>query len=296
MKRFIAAFGLAILLSLPAYSQNKVILCLRSGNMGPYNDAVNGFKKELNAKNVEYQFLDFGADYRHDPDNIRPDIVLAVGSKALEIAVQQFKGSNIVFMMVVNPKSQLSSVKGITLDIPPERAFKTLKRILPQTRKIAVMYNPLQTKDLVAESISRAESAGIEMIPVKVKGSEDVYGAVRSIIGKVDALWMIPDSSIYNSDTSQDVLLVSLREKLPVIGLSPMYVKAGALFALSCDYADIGSQAADLAINILNNTIPSNFSFAPPRKDVISVNLITAERIGVKIPDSLLKEAANVYK
>jgi len=296
MKRILAVILLALILALPVFAQSKIILCLRSGNLGPYNDAVDGFKKELTAKGIEYEFLDFGVNYKHDPEKIRPDLVLAVGSKALETAIQQLKNCKIVCMMVINPKVQASKVQGTSLDLPPERIFKILKKILPKTRKVAVLYNPEQTRELIELSMSKAENSGMELVPVKVSGSEDVYAAVRSIIGKVDALWMVPDTTIYNSETSRDVLLVSLREKLPVIGLSPMYVKAGALFALSCDYSDIGSQTAAIAINILNNTLSPDIGIEPPLKDILSINLITADRIGVKIPESLITETTNVYK
>lgn len=294
MKKALLLFLFLILIPGSVSGQARTIVCIKSSNAAPYKEAHEGFIQELKARNVAYRYIESGLNYKSG-NSAEVSLVIAIGSKALEIAMREHKDIPVLFVMVVNPRISSPNVTGISLDIPPEAVFKTLKQILPNSKRIGVIYNPVQTRALFESGASKAGQFGLELVGVRIKGPEDVYGGIRSIIGKVDALWMLPDTTVYTPESSQDVLLVSLREKLPVIGLSTFYVKAGALFSLSCDYRDIGAQAAGLAESILSNGI-SGAAVLQPRKTEIAINLITAERIGIVFPESMIKEASNVYK
>lgn len=278
------------------YAGSARVLCVESGKAAQYNEAIGGFKQKLMSKGIELQIHTCAVEAINESLNAQYDLILAVGSKALEAASRSVKDRPIVFMMTVNPKYAGANIAGVSLDIQFEDVLKTARRILPAAKNIAVLYNPSNMKDSVERASAYARSEGMELKPVKVTKTEDVFDAIRSIIGRSDAVWMVPDTTIYNSNTTQDVLLLSLREKVPVIGLSPMYVKAGALFSLSCDYADIGGQAGEIAEQIVSGTAPSQIGTRHPRKKDISINIITAERIGVKIPPDIYKEAVNAYK
>ena len=59
-----------------------------------------------------------------------------------------------------------------------------------------------------------------------------------------DVLLALPDSSVYNSATLRNILLATYRSGIPLIGLSPAYVKAGALCAVFSTPTQIAAQAA----------------------------------------------------
>ena len=80
------------------------------------------------------------------------------------------------------------------------------------------------------------------------------------------------------------------------MGLSSAYVRAGALFALDCDYDDIGKQAGEVALLILCGNSPYEVPITTPRKIYLSINQKTAERIGIEIPAALLKIAEEVVR
>jgi putative ABC transport system substrate-binding protein len=75
------------------------------------------------------------------------------------------------------------------------------------------------------------------------------------------------------------------------MGLSPAFVKAGALMALAVDYQEVGAQCGGLATKILSGESPSSLPIATPQRVVLHVNLKTAETIGLKIPPERLKGA-----
>jgi transcription initiation factor TFIID TATA-box-binding protein len=79
------------------------------------------------------------------------------------------------------------------------------------------------------------------------------------------------------------MLLFAFRNRIPVIGISDKYVKSGVLLALSFDSEDIGRQAGELANRILSGEDVKKFSLIKPRMVKLSINLNTAEKIGIKI-------------
>jgi putative ABC transport system substrate-binding protein len=87
------------------------------------------------------------------------------------------------------------------------------------------------------------------------------------------------------------IFLHTLRSKLPFMGLSPAFVKAGALLALAIDYQEVGTQCGGLAARILSGESPSALPITTPQKTILHVNLKTAETLGLKIPADRLKGA-----
>jgi putative ABC transport system substrate-binding protein len=158
------------------------------------------------------------------------------------------------------------------------------------------LYDPKNTQNLIQEYIRESEGSGFEILTKQVNSIDAVYRAVRDFRPQIDCLMIIPDQTVYSLQSVQDILLFCLRENLPVAGLSSKFVKAGALFSLSCDYKELGKKSGELAVRIFNGAKPSDIPYENPEKHELSLNLIVAERIGVTIPKELIEEADNVYK
>lgn len=276
-------------------AQEKLIAVAKSRDIPAYNEALEGFKEFLNQAKLDYRLME---NYTHFEPK-RPDLILAVGSKSAEILCKNSTNVPILFMMVLNPEKINApghNATGIAMDISPRNVFLELKKIVPQAKRVGVLYNPSESRSKLAQAEKTAKDLGLEIVPAKVALTRDVYSALRALGPEIDALWMIADTTVYTPDSIQDILLYSLQEKIPVIGLAPSYVKAGALFSLSSDYRDMGRQAAGIAYRLLEGTAPDAIEIESPRKTVLSLNLITAERIGIKIPEKTVQEADHVYK
>ena len=93
------------------------------------------------------------------------------------------------------------------------------------------------------------------------------------------------------------VLLSSFRNKIPFIGLSKSWVKAGALYSLEWDYPDIGKQCAVVASQILNG---KNVYDIPARKmsgnATYSLNTRTVRHMKLDIGSEIIDGASFVFK
>jgi putative ABC transport system substrate-binding protein len=75
------------------------------------------------------------------------------------------------------------------------------------------------------------------------------------------------------------------------MGLSPEFVKLGALLALSVDYKDIGLQCGEQAAQVLQGSAPASLPITVPRKVTLHINLNVARVIGLRVPASALEKA-----
>ena len=91
-------------------------------------------------------------------------------------------------------------------------------------------------------------------------------------------------------------MLKTLTTGTPFMGLSSSFVEAGALLALSCDYGDVGKQAAEVASRVLKGEQPACIPISVPRKVSLCINLRTASYIGLRVPDHVIKLADTVIR
>lgn len=201
----------------------------------------------------------------------------------------------VVFAMVMDPRGagiQGSHVTGASLDIPANLLIKSLKRTLPGARNVGVIYNAAENNDFIATAKKVAQDLGLNLKPYAVKSSKEIPN-MKDL--NIDALWMIPDTIVCKTANVEGIFLASLKHKIPVMGISSSYARAGAIMAVSCDYKDIGAQAGDIAQMILNGTKPGSIAISHPRKTKLYLNLAVADRLKIKISRNIVSEATEIY-
>ena len=70
----------------------------------------------------------------------------------------------------------------------------------------------------------------------------------------------------------------------------------GALATETIDYYKLGYQTGEVAVRILKGEKPSDISIKTLEKTDLMVNQKTAEALGIKIPDEVLKRAKKIIK
>lgn len=91
------------------------------------------------------------------------------------------------------------------------------------------------------------------------------------------------------------VLKVSHERKIPVVVGESANVERGGLATYSVDYRRLGYSTADLVIRVLKGEEPGKIPVVTFEGEELYLNLDAARKMGVKIPESLLKRAKKVY-
>jgi len=184
----------------------------------------------------------------------------------------------------------------VLLDFPLDMQLQWLRRIVPGAGTVGILFSPQENQAKVTAAIRLVKDTGLKLMPQAVDSPRALPDALDNISRTVDVLWGISDSMVMTPQTAEPILLSTLRNKIPLIGLSTSWVKAGALYALDRDYVDIGLQCGEVAGRVLGGTAPGSLTPMPPRKVTYAVNLKTAAVIDLELPPELIQGAAQVFQ
>ncbi len=226
------------------------------------------------------------------------DLVLAVGIKAALAAKLEIVDIPIIYCMVLNPEKNgltAPNMVGILLEVPVDRQLKEMRSVLPDLKRLGVLYDPENTGALVEDARRVAKFFGFDLITRVVRSEKDVPAMLRALMPQIDALWLIPDSTVLTEESISYLLTTTLDSNVPVIGFSSELVRNGALVGLSVNYEDIGRQAAILARKLLSAPQLKTPASFPPEKFQLALNLKTGKFLGVQIAPDVLNRADQLY-
>jgi len=202
------------LVGAPVHAGAAEVAILKSADLAAYNQVVDGIKAAMasSAKVVEYDMQSDMAQGRKLAKKIHASdatLLLAVGVKAALAAKQEIVGMPVIFCMVLDPARHAltaPNMTGIRMEIPVGRQLGMMRSVLPGMKRIGVLYDPAKTGALVEEARLLAKSMGLELVGKQVGTEKDVPAALRALLSQVEALWLVPDSTVLTEDTLKFVL------------------------------------------------------------------------------------------
>ncbi|GAB4349333.1 MAG: hypothetical protein Kow0099_32340 [Candidatus Abyssubacteria bacterium] len=290
------------------------IAVVKSWDLAEYNVALEDFFETLSKRDIRCETFTHSLDGKSgDVDRMiasvkefKPDLVLTVGSRATSVVSERLQKTPIVFSMVLYPVASTfvdsmdkpgRNVTGAAMDVPVTLQMDTLKRILPDLERVGVLYSPKETLPVIQEATRVMKSMGIELVAEEVHTDGDVPDALSRLEKQdIDVLWSVADGKVFNRQSTRYIIEQVVRKGIPFMGPHNGFVRAGALLALTADYRENGRQAAELAAQILEGAKPGNIPVRTPRKVEMAINLRVANHIGLKIPQSMIKEASQVFE
>jgi putative ABC transport system substrate-binding protein len=286
------------------------ILVLQSEDEPAFTEAVEGLTQQLRrnhpAGSLRLEVSDFSKLALAEVDRLlteaKPALVVTLGSQATVWAQGAVRGTPLLFGMVLDPQAQgidparaVSPMTGVSMQIPLSSQFERLRQVLPNARRIGTVYDA-RNQNLVNDAKREAGRYGLTLVGAPVESAAEVPEAFRTLAGKVDALWSFPDTTVYTREAAQFILLFSFRNRLPLMGFSRGYVRAGALFALYADYKDVGRQLGELAHDILSGRSARDIPLGVPRRHALALNLRVAEALGAKVSAEVRASAEELFK
>ena len=260
----------------------------------PYQQALAAFRRAWDGP-ITIHTLEFEPDALERVRAEKPELVLAVGVKAAKLA-QQLGDVPVVYCMVLEPKANgigAPNVVGVPLEIPAEIQLSELKRLLPAAQKVGLVYNPARSAGEVAQAQAAAEKLDLLLVAEPAGSAALFPDALRRLVPKAQALWLLADSTVVTQDTFQLMLESAMAHHLPLLAFSDEFVRRGALVAVSPDFEAAGAEAARLAREIAAGRKPAEVTPATAKWKLV-VNRSTAAALGIQFPPEALKGAVEV--
>lgn len=303
--RLSRALAAALLLSAPALraEAEKRVVALRSGALPIYDFAVQGFREELAARRVPFVIED--RVLPTDPMQLdafvgqlrasRPDVVLTIGTAAAKVMNERGGGLPFVYSMLVDPGSMGLATAGAVMEARPGAQLEFIKSHFPSLKRVGVIHSAVRNKETV-RLLQEEKPEGITLVMIQANNPEEMSNAIQRLSKEADCLLMISDGLLYSPQMATQIILQTIQSDLPIIGISPSFVKAGALAAVYPDYKDNGALAAAAAARYFGGASLSSLSVQWPVKTRFSVNLIVSQRLGIPVQEKTLKQAQEVVR
>lgn len=282
---------------------NKRIAILMDPMALQHEECLLGFKLYFQKQGVrvEYDLFPFEETKPFlGMENIKkskPNLILTLGSPATEKAINEIPDIPILAGIILRMDSfkRASNVTGVILEFPIETQFKWLQHILPNNKNVGTIYYPGENRERIGTASKIALKMGLGFEAHGIIDPKELPEALIKLSKKSDVFWGIPDALVLNSQTVKHIFLFSFQNRIPFIGLSPSWVKAGALYSLSWDYTDIGIQCGETALRILQGLSVQSIPTATPRKVGYVLNLTTANHMKIEVSDELIRGAYQVF-
>jgi putative ABC transport system substrate-binding protein len=296
---------LGIVLGVPNSTYAEEVAILKSAEIVAYSEAIDAFKSALPSSfqvTLEYNLQGDMAKGRSLARRIRASdahVVLAVGLKAALAAKLEILDIPVIVCLVLNPKKYglpTSNMVGLSLHIPFEKRLKPLQTLIPQVSRIGVLFDPQKTKGLHDQLQQDAKTRGMTIVSEEVHGEQEVSKALKALEKKIDALWLLPDSTVLTENTLDFLISTTLEANIPVVAFSAGLVRSGAVVGVYMNYADIGRQAARLSQRLLRETPPALLgTIVPPDHMHQSINRKSAIYLGLTLTSTVLRQFDEQY-
>jgi len=283
-----------------AFAQPAKIAIIVSDDIIPFREISRGFKDTFagEAKGVKIQeyFLNRDPDAVKKAGTFAADLVFTIGSRATDAVIQQEIKAKLVFAGISQPQEDGNidgrGLTGVVLDVPVAVQLDYIRQFVPGLTSVGIIYNPAENERVVerAGKVIAGQNLTLKTFPVtSAAGVENIRRM------GVDALLFIPDSIACQPKTTKTIIVNSLKQGIPVLGLSSFYAQSGAMLAVSADYRDIGCQAALSAKELLAGSQSSQVGILYPRKVNYFINKTVAQRLGIRASEQSLKNAKEVF-
>lgn len=314
-----AAFGLALAVAAHAADVKNVaiitmndtpqLLEVKDGLMAGL--ASHGYTE---GKNLNVNFKSAQGNFGTAQQIVRqfigenPDVIVTITTPTSQAAIAATKDIPIIFTTVTDPlKSKLvtqekhpgGNASGISDLVPAERQLDVVKEIVPNLKTLGLVYDPgLDNARSTVESIKAiAPKMGFTIVELPAMGINNVPSAGQALVGKVDAIFVPNDTTVYGAFE----LLVKVAQdgKVPLFTAERRSVQRGAVATVGFDFKDMGMRTADMVDKVLKGTKPGDMDVQYmkdlPNALALYINKDSAEKMGVKLPPDLLKRAAHVF-
>ena len=233
------------------------------------------------------------------------DLILAIATPSAVAMANETSEIPILITAVTDPVSAKlvknndkpgTNVTGTTDMNPVKDQLKLIKDIVPNGKKVGIIYNSSEVNSQVQVKIAdeAAPELSLKLTKVTVTASSEVMQAAQSLAGRVDAIYLPTDNMVISSLAS--VVKVAEANKIPVISGESESVASGALATVGIDYYKLGQTTGDMALRVIKGEKPQDMAIEKQEGTELVLNLKAAKNMGVTVPESIISKAKNVIK
>lgn len=230
----------------------------------------------------------------------KKDMIFAIATPAAQAAFNATKDIPILITAVTDPvdaglakslDKPGTNVTGTSDAAPMERQFELLKKLIPNAKKVGILYNTSERNSEIQVDAAKQLSGkfGFEIIAKGVTNTNEVPQVLDSLITKIDVLYVPTDNLVASA-----IAIISekcIEKNIPVVGSEKGQVEGGALATEGIDYYKLGFQTGLMAVEVLGGSKTQDMPITMLKDTTLTINADTAEKLNITIPQDLMERA-----
>jgi len=268
----------------------------------------------VEGQTIQIEYRHESADLQRLPEHaadllrMNVDVLVAVTSNAAVAAKKSTSTVPIVFMGVTDPVATGlaeslarpgGNITGITnvAAVLAGKRLELLKEVLPKLTRVAVLWDPKAPGSTPQWEASKepAEKLGLQIYSMQVSSADDYASAFKDAVKTHNHAVWVTLNPVANSNQKL-IAELAVESNLPSICARGDYAENGCLMAYGPGYQTEGSDGARYVDRILKGAKPADLPIEQPTKFELVINLKTASRIGVTVPQSVLDRADKLVR
>ncbi len=235
------------------------------------------------------------------------DMICAIATPMAQSAYGAAKkdGLPVIYTAVTDPilaelanadGTPVGEVTGTSDKLPVEKQLEMIRAILPEAKKIGIMYSTSEVNSVSAieEYKAAAPEYGFEIVESGISATADIPLAADSLLEKVDCINNLTDNTVVSSLPL--ILDKAAKKNIPVFGSEIEQVRIGCLATVGLDYIDLGKQTGVMAAKVLKGEAKaSDLNFEVITEASFYGNNKVAENLGITLPEELTSSATEMF-
>jgi putative tryptophan/tyrosine transport system substrate-binding protein len=231
----------------------------------------------------------------------KPDLLLAVGGDIMKALFDASKGTIPITgavsdnpiragiaVSLARPGKNFTGLTFLT-DEMAEKRMELLKEAVPNTRRVAAIFNPQHLDDELTFARRGAASLGIQLIAYPISDAAELDKALDAASASADSLFVI--ASRMTNFFAAKIAKHGEARRLPVIASWREFAAAGGLLSYGPSRTFEAKRLAVYVEKVLNGTKPADLPIEQPVKFELVVNLKTMRALGLNIGRDFLLRA-----
>ncbi len=262
---------------------------------------VEGANLEIHKAHAQGEIANIPALYQnYDTQDF--DLIIPMSTPCLTAACGAVKHTPVVFTYVYDPiaagagtsfEEHNPNVTGVGSFPPIAETVEFITRLVPGVKNVGTLYNSSEANSRKVVSVAREVFADrhMHLEEATVINSNEVFQATQALVARgVEVLWVAGDNTAIQGFNA--IVKVADDARVPLITSDIEAVANASLATLGVGFYEPGYAAGQLAARVLLGEHPKDLPFQNVSIKTVSLNLTVARRLGIRIPDEILRSAA----
>lgn len=252
---YVLFLSFALAASPLTYARSLNVTVVVSNDSAPYLEIAEGVASGLLQENTG-KSRTVGVDGLGRIDHSNTDVIVAVGMEATRALAAT--GIDVPVLSTLIPKAGFDKIakqrgakhdpgrlSAVYVDQPIARQLDLIRLVLPNRKRVGVIIGP-DSLSLIERLHVEARARGLKLRIGRVSAETELFKVLEDVLSETDALLLLPDSVVSAPHAIRNLLYTAYRHRVPVIGFSPAYVRAGALITVHSTPAQLARQVTDV--------------------------------------------------